>query len=510
MKVVFVIPPKAHPRLRTLRDEICFQDVFYTPFPLRFASAASIVRDIADVRIIDANAEDMGWAELEAALPDADLVIYKSAAGLLRNDYQVAELVRRKLGRDARVALVETAVAPIYPERMLRDFPELDFIVRGQLEAVIRDLVENVRNPARVKGLAYRDGGEIGTTEPAKPTTDLTALPFQAYDLLPMSRYTMSYLAAPRYEKIVPGVRMRTTRDCPYLCPFCIIGTSLYRGYDLKWRAMSPERVVAELEHVKQTYGISSFYFWDETFTLDQKRAARLCDLLIERRLNLLWRCLTRLDCVSEGLLERMAEAGCRHVEYGLEAGDPESRAAHHKRFGDDVVHRAIAATQAAGMAAHVDVIVGMPWDTPDTLARTLRLVNAIKADNLHLTMAFPYPETEFYRIAVEKKLLMTEDMYELMVGERVRVGAKPYVRSEKMSADELFASWRAIRRESDRHFFFHQVLLNPRNLLRYARLCLDPLDLAQIARRAVRSLRHFTSASTSSGTGVAQARTEK
>ncbi len=492
MKVVFVVPPKAHARLRTLRDEICFQDVFYTPFPIRFASAAPLIRDSADVTIIDANACDWDWRRLEVELPEADLLIYKSAAGLIRKDYQTAEIARRKFGDRVRIALVETTVAPIYPERVLQDFPEIDFIIRGQIEAVIPELVRCLDRPESVAGLAFRRNGSIMTTAAPTPLADLNSLPFQAYDMLPMDRYSISYLAAPRYEKVVPGIRMRTTRDCPYLCPFCIIGTSLYRGYDRRWRAMDPERVVAELEYVTGTYGIRNFFFWDETFTLDQKRALRLCDLLIEHRLNLLWRCLTRIDCVSAQLLERMAEAGCRHIEYGLEAGDPDSRAAHHKKFSDDAVKRAIADTQKAGIAAHVDVIIGMPWDDQRTLDRTLRLVNDIAADNLHLTMAFPYPETEFYREVEAKHLLQIEDIYSYMIGERVRVGTKPCIRSEALTAEELQAAWRRIRRSSDRHFFIHQVLFKPSTLLRYARLALNPSDFLQIAHRAFRSFRHF------------------
>ncbi|MEW6365250.1 MAG: radical SAM protein [Acidobacteriota bacterium] len=495
MKIVLVVPPKSHPHMRTLRDEICFQNVPYTPFPLRFAAVAPMLREAADVEIVDANALDWDWVRLERELPAADLFVYKSAAGLIRGDSRVGEIVKRKFGREAKVALVETTLAPLYPERMLNDFTQIDFIVRGQVEVVLPALARGLREPGSVLGIAYRRDREIAATPPAQPAPDLDSIPFMAYDLLPVDRYSISYLAAPRYERIVPGIRMRTTRDCPYLCPFCIIGTSVYRGYDRRWRSMSPERVVAELEHVKNRHGVGNVFFWDETFTLDQKRATRLCELMIERRLGMLWRCLTRMDCVSPELLESMAGAGCRHIEYGLEAGDPESRAANHKNFGDDVVRRVVADTQAAGMAAHVDVIVGMPWETRETLDHTLHLINDLHADNVHLTMAFPYPETEFYKTAEARGLLQFADIYSLMIDERVRVGATPYVRSEALAPLELLAGWERIRRESDRHFFFHHVLLSPTTLLRYARLCLNPHHLAQISRRAARSLRHLVPA---------------
>ena len=139
-------------------------------------------------------------------------------------------------------------------------------------------------------------------------------------------------------------------------------------------------------------------FFWDETFTINQKRTMTMCDEILRRGLKFTWRCLTRVDTLSQPLLEKMYEAGCRHIEFGLESGDQAVRTQLQKKFPDEKAIEAIRWTRDAGISANCDFIVGMPWETPQTLNKTIDLAKKLMADNIHLTMAFPYPETEFHR----------------------------------------------------------------------------------------------------------------
>ncbi len=464
MKILLINPPKYEEQLYTLRDEICFQNVKYVPFPLRLAQVAGVLKHVSDVQVIDANALELGWGELEEQMPECDAVIFQSAAGLITHDMKVADIAKRKFGKDVKTILIETVLAPIYPERMLEDFPNLDIIVRGQPEVVIHDIIKNMRsNLKNIKGIAFRDAnGKIVATDSAKIMNSLDELPFMAYELFPMDRYSIGYLDLPFHEKLVPGIRMRTTRDCPYACPFCIIGSSKWRGYDRKWKAMSPERVLKELEYVVDKYKIYGFFFWDETFTLDQSRVRKICDGIIDRNLNLEWRCLTRIDCINQSLIEKMAGAGCKLIEYGVESGDPSGRKDMQKNFSNQEAIDIIKQTKDAGIKANCDLIVGMPWDDKNTLHRTFELAKKLDADNIHLTMAFPYPKTQLYDIAEKENLIVASDMYPLIVGERVRVGAHAVMRTRKLSVDELEKIWKRIRKGINRYYLFKNVIKRP------------------------------------------------
>lgn len=489
MTIVLCNPAPAHPALYTLRDEICFQDVRYAPFPMRLGMAAALLkREGHDVSVIDANAERLTPEQVRARMPAADVFIFQSAAGLINKDAVVADIAREK-NKDVKVVLVENYVSPVFPERFLKDFPNIDVLVRGQVESVIPEIVKNFHQLDRVNGIAFRQCGQVVETLEAEPVGNVNELPFMAYELFPMKKYSMSFLAAPMYEKVVPGICMRTTRDCPYECTFCVIGSSIYRGYDKKWRVMSPERAVDEVEHVNKTYGLHGFFLWDETFTLDQKRAMRICDEIIKRRLKIFWRCLTRVDCVNDDLLRKMGEAGCRMIEYGIESGSKEVRHLMNKKFTNAQVVQSVAWTKKAGIRANCDFIVGMPWESKETLKETLALAKQCDADNVHLTVAFPYPETAFYDIAQKDNLLRCGDIYDRMIHNRVRADLKPLADTRHLSAEEVETSWWRMRKEINRYYYFKNMT-KPESLKSYVRAAGSYGGFIKLVPKAFRRLR--------------------
>ena len=496
MKILLVNPPRYDKKLYSLRDEICFQDVPYVPFPIRLAQLGAILQQEKGwtVEALDANAAGWGWEELHARMPESDDVIFHSAAGLIKHDAKVAELAREKGG--AKTILVENVVAPIFPERILNDFPAIDFVVCGWPEAIVPDLLRHLDRPEGVSGVAYRGRPPGGSPSREGGIEDLDDLPMMAYDLFDPRDYSFGYLDAPMHERIVPGIRIRTSRDCPFGCPFCLVGAGRGRGYTGKWRAMSPERVVRELEHVVREYDVRGFFFWDETFTLNKKRSGEICDRIVKAKLDLEWRCLTRIDCVDKDVLRKMARAGCKLIEFGIESGDAVVRARLQKRFSDDDAVERVRLTRSLGIRANCDMIVGMPWESRSTLYRTLRLAKRLCADNVHLTMAFPLPQTEFYDIVEAEDLLEADDIYELMIHERVRVGAKPHVRTRHLSAKELEKAWQSVRKQINRHYFIRNVLLRPwdmRNVLAGAR---GPGELLALIPKAGRfAMRHLIGA---------------
>jgi radical SAM superfamily enzyme YgiQ (UPF0313 family) len=386
--------------------------------------------------------------------------------------------------------LIENIVAPAYPERLLNEYQELDVIVRGQPEVVFNSWRRKWDELENVAGLAFRRDEKVIVNESAPLPGSLDEYPFMHYEAFPMERYSISYLAAPMYEKVISGIRFRSTRDCPYACPFCIIQPSEARGYDRRSFQMSPARTIDEIEYVVKKYNLKGIFFWDETFTVNQKRALAICEEIINRNLKFTWRCLTRVDTLSKSLLEKMYEAGCRHIEFGLESGDQAVRTQLQKKFPDEKAIEAIRWTREAGISANCDFIVGMPWETPQTLNKTIDLATKLMADNIHITMAFPYPDTEFHRVARQDGLLLLDDFYPIMTNERVRVGAKPWVRSRAMTSDELYEGWLRARQTVNRHYLTHQVLLSPTTWWRYLKLCTNWEDFSRLSARAAKSLK--------------------
>jgi len=113
-----------------------------------------------------------------------------------------------------------------------------------------------------------------------------------------------------------PIFLMNTSRSCPYRCSFCDVRDI----WGKLWTKQSPERVVADIEYLKNTYDIAGVYFREDIFTADKQRVKEICELLIKKDLGIVWACETRVDCGAyPGMLELMSKAGCRGIYVGAE-----------------------------------------------------------------------------------------------------------------------------------------------------------------------------------------------
>ena len=94
---------------------------------------------------------------------------------------------------------------------------------------------------------------------------------------------------------------------------FCTTVRMFGRGY----RERSPKNVVDEMEYLHKRYGASQFTFYDDAFTVNQKRTIEICNEIHRRGLTVEWDCETRVDMITKELLETMKSAGCIAVWFG-------------------------------------------------------------------------------------------------------------------------------------------------------------------------------------------------
>ena len=185
-----------------------------------------------------------------------------------------------------------------------------DFGIYGEGEITLSDLIDYIKgnkNAYEINGLMHKssDGSYI-INPPREQIPDLDTLPMPAYDLFKMSRY--------------PLHRILTSRGCPYTCSFCN-SSSIWGG---RWRARSAEKVFEEMVFLVSQYGKKNFGFNDNTFNIDNKKAEKLCDLLIENRTNMLWSTPVRAESISLSLAKKMKQAGCYNVTIGIESANNE------------------------------------------------------------------------------------------------------------------------------------------------------------------------------------------
>ncbi len=241
-------------------------------------------------------------------------------------------------------------------ENTLTTYPEIDLIVIGEGEETLKELVS--RLPARdswngIKGIAFREKGEIVFTEPRELIDDLDTLPLPARHLLPMSRYLA--LGFP--------VSIITSRGCPNRCIFCQ-GRRMV-GYKVRHR--TPKLVVDEIEDIL-SYGWTRINIADDIFTANKKRVLEICDEIKKRGISFTWSAFARVNTVDREIIEAMRDAGCDSVSFGIESGNPEMLKRIKKGITLDQARKATQYCKDAGMITHASFMVGLPGESRKTM----------------------------------------------------------------------------------------------------------------------------------------------
>ena len=325
------------------------------------------------------------------------------------------------------------------PNECLRQV-NVDFVVIGEPEITTLELAdvlekgvfEDLKN---VKGLGFLENNEFVVTAPRPVIEDLDALPFPARHLLPMKEFFEAAKKIPISGNLKkPSIRMLTTRGCSYGCVFCSNHIVMGR----KWRARSAENVVAEIEQIVKTYGMRQIDFLDDNIAFNRERIVKICNMLIEKRLNIEW-CTpngVRADSLDPQLLALMRKAGCQKILIAPESGV--------QRIVDDVIKKkqslqrvedAVSAAHKVGIKVGCFFILGMIGETKDDIKQTIQFAYKLRrlgAEYFYFSYATPLYGTELYRQAKEGNYLtgdFCDDAYSAV---------QPLIVTPEFTADDL------------------------------------------------------------------------
>jgi radical SAM superfamily enzyme YgiQ (UPF0313 family) len=226
---------------------------------------------------------------------------------------------------------------------------------------------------------------------------DLDSLPSPAYHLLPLDSYHRMG------KTIFPIV---TSRGCVQWCDFCSTVRMFGRGY----RVRSPKKVVDDMEALHNKYGESQFTFYDDAFTINRNHTLEMCADIKARGLNVEWDCETRVDAVDKELLEKMADAGCITIWFGVESGSEKILDKMHKKINREQVRSAFKMSQKAGMMTIASAVIGFPGETEETAWETINFINSLNPDDIGCYIATPYPGTPMYDEVVKNGWLRVTD----------------------------------------------------------------------------------------------------
>ena len=374
---------------------------------LGYLAGALIAAGYDDVTIFDAEIEDETVAA-HLAREHYDVVGISSPTPLIYEAWEAAAEAKKR----GAVTILGGPHLTLMPDESMQR-PEVDLVVRGEAEETIVEILQTLESAdpqfSAIAGLSYRTAeGEIVHNPPRPLRRDVENIPWPAYHLFKIERYTNLQPLTDGLDPHARAYTLLTSRGCPHQCIYCskpITGNT--------WRARSPEDVVAEWRYLVREMGATEIGITDDVWNLRLERAKEICRLLIAEGLNHVpWVTVhgMRADNTDAELFRLMKQAGCKRVGFGVESGNQAVLDAIKKRQTLDDVRRAFREAKAAGLQTMGFFIFGLPTDTEETMEDTIRFALELDPDLANFMIAAPYPGTELWEIARRDGRLFSTD----------------------------------------------------------------------------------------------------
>lgn len=278
--------------------------------------------------------------------------------------------------------------ATLMAKECLYEYPFVDAISLGEGEKTILPLMKALiahQALTELQGVAYIQNGEVVYKEsPILLANDelgqYTPMDYTPFDLNKEETF-----------------ELEAGRGCPFGCTFC--STSMFWGR--KFRIKPVETLIQEMINLNILYGIKTFSFVHDMFTVNRDYLLSFCSKMINENISLYWNCSSRVDVLTTNILAQMKKANCKGIYLGIETGSPRMQKLINKNIDLQYAIRMIKDIHDAGMEMTVSFIFGYPEETIEDFRQTIRMIEKIycigeRNVQLHRFMLLPHTkETE-------------------------------------------------------------------------------------------------------------------
>jgi anaerobic magnesium-protoporphyrin IX monomethyl ester cyclase len=366
-------------------------------------AAAVLEREGIETRLFDFPAMDWGKDQLRRLMRDErpDFVVLDSTTPSIYSDIECAGICKEECG--ANVIMVGPHASAV-PEETLRIADgRVDVICVGEYDYTVLDVVNNHPRLGEVKGIWFREGGEIKTTGPRPLIEDLDSLPFPAWHHLDLLNYFDG-------TKLYPYIDIFSGRGCPHKCMFCL-WPQVMHGRRVRLR--SPERVVDEMEYdirlCPRVVRGGEFFFEDDTFTMVKSNAMSICEEILRRGMRVTFSVNARTDTADEEMFRMLKRAGCRELLVGFESGDDEMLARMNKRETVEHARRFMELAHKTKLDVHGCFVLGLPGETRETMEKTIAFAMGLGLHTAQFSAAVPFPGTAYFDYCRKEGILRAE-----------------------------------------------------------------------------------------------------
>lgn len=385
MKILLIFSQnKARKNLQLSEDDISI--------PLGIGYLASVLeREKHDVDVFDFQLRNSTEERLASKIQNEDFDIFgiSAATPAAYHAYDTARLLKKHCP-DVPIMLGGPHVSAV-KEKVFNECPYVDILVFGEGEDTILDIVNAMGAEGDLKsiaGISYLDKGAPVTTSRRPYMKDLDSIPFPAYHLFDVDRYKNNPFPGQFFR--LPMLNVITSRGCPFKCIFCDRGSM-----GEVFRSRSAENIIAEIEFLVGRYGVREIRFHDDNFMVDRKRVREFCELLLKKKIDIVWRCSSRVDLVDRQTLALMRRAGFVSISFGIESGSDRILESIKKGITKKQVRDALRDCRECGIETKAFFMMNLPGETIADVEETLRFSRELPLDWASYQIAFPIPGTE-------------------------------------------------------------------------------------------------------------------
>lgn len=303
-------------------------------------------------------------------------------------------------------------------------------------------LLDGVGELSSIRGIRYLSEGHIKATADRPVIENLDALPIVTIE---------EYLEPTHIKR---ALSIMTGRGCPFHCAFC------YEGHHTrKVRFRSIDHVFREIEaYIKLFSEEERIYilFTDDTFTLVPARVQEICARLKELRKvrRIEWFCEGHIHTLYQHpeMIDAMAEAGCRRLQLGIEAGTQKVLDAYRKGSTPAEIEAVVMRCRDAGIReVYSNIIVGGAYFTREIFEADKAFVKhllTLSAGTLEIGVVtyWPLPETSITNHPEDYGLLLIDTEFLTSIGDF------PQIETPEISRWEIAALAQELRVEIEEH----------------------------------------------------------
>lgn len=351
--------------------------------------ASSLKRHNIEAEIININEHEIKSTAQQVAMANPDFVGISVMTGIQTTHSAQLSQEIKKINKE--IPIVWGGIHPsLLPQQCINE-NYIDYVCIGEGEDFIIDFVNclrGIKRPKDILGLAYKKDGQNFITA-HRPLIDI--LDNYPLDLTLIDLNKFIFKLGP-YQRTIA---YKASRGCPFNCAFCYNN----QFNENRWRTWSINKVIADINYLKDKYHIDAVKFYDDNFFVNKARAYEILE-----RIGIPAHIEIRIDMINDLVAKKLKQFNCYDLLIGIESGSNRILNLMNKNITIDNIFTGVKSLAKEKLTASYSAIVGLPTETKDEFKSTIKLLYDVY--KIHPQARFtlgaylPYPGSKLYDFA--------------------------------------------------------------------------------------------------------------